>query len=437
MKRLLITISILVLTVFDINSVYAFDVDYYSDNNIRYYIPEGDLKNYFEVCGVGDGSGINISVSGGSAAEKIWSGLLQGGLTPEQAAGVMGNLRAESGLSPTIHESTFRGRDIWNESNAHGIGLAQWSFGRRTALLKLLEKDGLLKYIEDYQTYSVGGEELVSKRLIPDEDLDRLFSVEIQLIFDEMHVRKVRDGGGQTEIEGIRQTSTPEEAAAFFHWNFERPANPSSSARQVYAREFYEQLNGSSGSSGMGYIECDYGGLTETVLAYAWPEHHPANYLEMMPAYKEAVARARSEGRYVGGGPNPGIDCGGFVTTLVHDSGLDPTYNHNAKGGFTGNQESWLKDPNNGWVRINSDGRPINEAELQPGDVAHTDGHTFIWVGSIPGFGEPGPHNSSKLMVASASYSTTGRSWRAPMAGKESPRIDGKGTVVRWYRKTK
>lgn len=160
------------------------------------------------------------------------------------------------------------------------------------------------------------------------------------------------------------------------------------------------------------------GNLSETVLAYAWPEHHSAPYFRMMPAYKTAVEKAQSEGRYVGGGIHPGIDCGGFVTTLLIDSGFEPNYNHSGRGGNTVTQKAWA-DAN--WQRLGS-GSGIDTGTLQPGDVAFSPGHTFVYVGDIPNFGSK---------IASASYSTTGASWRTPMAGSESITS---GSVT-WYRK--
>lgn len=429
-KRVLIVIVVLVVGMFNVQNALAFDADWFRDNNIYFYIPEGAMGNFAGACGVGDGMGLNIAVTGATAQEKIWSGLIRGGLSEAQAAGIMGNFWAESRFSPTIHEIQFRGGDLWDESRAHGIGLAQWSFGRRTALLNVLRTRGLLRYIEDWQTYgSVGGEELVSSGLIPDDDLDALFAVQIQFMFDEMRVRTLRDGGRETEMEGMRRMETPEEAAEFFNWNFERPANPDPRARQARAREIYEEMRGTSALIGE---VCDYGGLIETVLAYAWPDYHPPVFLEMMPAYRAAVSRAQSEGRYVGGGINPGVDCGGFVTILIYDSGFDRGYNFNARGGNTVSQEAWLRDPSNGWELLNPGGRVMNDADLQPGDVAFTDGHTWIWVGDIPGWGN-GP-GGMRLFSASASWSSTGRSWRTPMAGMESPRSFG-GQVPRWYRK--
>lgn len=154
------------------------------------------------------------------------------------------------------------------------------------------------------------------------------------------------------------------------------------------------------------------GNLTSYVVAYAWPEYHAPNFLDMMPDYKEAVDRRIQEGKYVGGGSHPGIDCGGFVTTLLQDSGFDPEY---GGGGSVPIQHSYVKE--NGW-------RVIDDiSQLQPGDVAFNagDSHTFVYVGNINGFGS---------VIASASYGgSSGNSWRAPMAGKE--KMDN----VTWYRK--
>ncbi|MCL2445108.1 phage tail tip lysozyme [Candidatus Saccharibacteria bacterium] len=427
-QRVLIILCAVVVAVVNSGVVAAVpDWDWFSDNNILFYIPEGEMGRFAGACDVSDGRGLRITVSGATAAEKIWSGLIRGGLNAAQAAGVMGNLWEESNFSPTIQEIQFRGQSIWNPSTSHGIGLAQWSFGRRIALLHVLEERGLVHYIENWQTYSVGGDELIERGLIPADDLNLLFAIQIQFIFDEMAVRTLRNGGPITEIEGLRATTTPEEAAEFFNWNFERPANPDPRARQAKAREIYEEFRGTEANI---MPECDYGGLIETVLAYAWPTYHAPPFLEMMPAYRAAVDRARSEGRYVGGGIHPGIDCGGFTTTLIYDSGWDRGFNHNARGGPTGTQEAWVMNPANGWDRVNPHG-VVNTADLIPGDVAFTTGHTFIWVGEIPGFGEMG---NMRLMIASASFSTTGRSWRTPMAGMESPFTAG-NEIVRWYRR--
>ncbi len=180
----------------------------------------------------------------------------------------------------------------------------------------------------------------------------------------------------------------------------------------------------------------DASGLTGYIMKYAWPEPHPAPYTKKKPEYEAAVKKASSEGRYVGGLAYPGVDCGGFVTTLLVDSGFEPKYNYGGKmskgAGTTVAQEAWAKK---NWETIGS-GRDIkigtdlsDKKVLRPGDVALYNGpgnvgHTFVYSGKIPGFKTP-------TNVASASVSFNGTGWRAPMAGTEDPKL-AKWT---WYRK--
>ena len=158
------------------------------------------------------------------------------------------------------------------------------------------------------------------------------------------------------------------------------------------------------------------GNLPSYVLAYAWPEYHKAPYIDMMPAYQEAVTQHQKAKKYVGGVSHSGVDCGGFVTILLQDSGFDPEYNTSVIGnnGVIGSNVSigqypYVKSRN--WTVVS------DIADLQPGDVAFTSnlGHTYVYVGEIDGF------NS---VIASASLDE-----RAPMAGAESL------TGVTWYRK--
>lgn len=160
------------------------------------------------------------------------------------------------------------------------------------------------------------------------------------------------------------------------------------------------------------------GDLIQTMLAYAWPQYHPAPYTNKKPEYETAVNKARSEGRYVGGLQYPGVDCGGFVTTLMVDSGFEPNYNHAGKisqgAGTTTTQRAWAES---NWNLLKR-GSEINPADLRPGDVAFSPGHTFVYVGSVPNFDSH---------IASASVEI----WRSPMAGHESITASD----VTWYRK--
>ena len=189
--------------------------------------------------------------------------------------------------------------------------------------------------------------------------------------------------------------------------------HPNAAGAELFAQTIYDAVNSNASNFG-----CTVSGdFEKLVLSYAWPEYHPASFTERRPEYISAVNQSVSEGRYVGG--FEGVDCGGFVTILVQNSGLEPDYNKTAPGpGPTSAQEPWVQQ--HGWVLLNSDpNTPVDASILQAGDVAFSNGHTFIYVGEINGFDST---------IASASFGE-----RAPMAGKEATDF-GNGVVVRWYR---
>ena len=196
--------------------------------------------------------------------------------------------------------------------------------------------------------------------------------------------------------------------------------HPTAEGAKLFAQLISDAINGNLHNG------CSVSGeFIELVLAYAWPTYHNAPFTEKMPAYAAAVDQSIAEGRYTGGGPNggPGIDCGGFVTILVQNSGLASDYNTNP-GGPTSRQEQWVQEQN--WTLINaSPSTEVDTSLLQAGDVAFSDGHTFIYVGEIPGFDS---------VIASASIG--GDTARAPMAGTEGL-LTGNGAIVRWYRNPK
>ncbi len=150
--------------------------------------------------------------------------------------------------------------------------------------------------------------------------------------------------------------------------------------------------------------------LQQTVLKYAWPE--TGHGTTPTSAYAELVKQRNAQGLYTGGGVT---DCGGWVTALMQESGWDPHYNFDGKGGNTSSQKAYLEDTSNGWEEIH----PSNASDLQPGDVAVNSHHTWAFVGDIPGFA---------TQIASASLGG-----RAPQPGTESLNYDS----PHWYRKVK
>lgn len=428
MKRILCAIlSFLLLASPTASAISDNVIDHANSVETYYYNPEGSIKCLPSYA-------TDIAVYGGAITEKIWTGLTSF-LTPEQAAGILGNMQSESGFNPARHETSALnkyqpGFDLSrNNKVAYGLGLIQWSYSRRVRLYGFVQSRDpeLLKYFDDYQTYGrLSGDEFLQKA--GETDTDRLIAIEIEYLRDEL----------STAYSGFYATTSLEDATSYFLEHVEAPKNPTLSAhpeRLTQAQSFYGSYSGkeiTASTNDSGTPICtpsssitssgDAGALQALVLEYAWEQYHSPPFTERKSAYAAAIAKRQAEGKYVGGsvGGVAGIDCGGFVTTLMQESGFEPNYNA-GKGG-TSAQESWVKA--NGWTLLNySPNTVIDPSILQPGDVAFTTGHTFVYVGDIPGFGSK---------IASASYSA--KYGRAPMAGHESLTI-GSGGAVRWYRK--
>lgn len=316
-------------------------------------------------------------------------------LTLAQAAGVVGNLQVES--SPNVDPRA---------SNGTHIGIAQWDDNRWN--------NGVVKFAADMN----GDPYDLAIQL-------RYLAWEMGLT-DEWKDHPSTNGG---VADAVRATSTPEEAAVVFEATFERSGGSALSQRQSNAKALYDKYKDSSALSSSGAAlpgtsaACSSGSggsseLQNYTLKYAWKElkHNPRK--ERTPDYTNAISTAVNEGRYVG---EEGIDCGGFVTTLLYDSGFDKTYNKDAKGGPTYEQEAWAKA---NWQRLGAangtyepDGSKFTEDKLQPGDVAFSLGHTWIYVGEINGF--------------ESKYASASQGIKAPSAGEEGFFYDQNV----WYRK--
>jgi hypothetical protein len=162
------------------------------------------------------------------------------------------------------------------------------------------------------------------------------------------------------------------------------------------------------------------GDIVKTAIGYSWPEYRGHPYCIEKPSYKRAAEAAKNKGEYTGGtctigGTWVGVDCGAFVTRVMRDSGVDPSYNK-----YEGNtlfQKRYMDESPSKYRRLSN---VAGTSQLQPGDIAISSEHTYIYVGSQPGF---------KGNSASASFSSTGDSWRSPMASNAYGFTD-----FTWYR---
>ncbi len=141
-----------------------------------------------------------------SNLDQITSFLLGKGLTREQVAGIAGNLKVESGYSPTAYNA-----------NENAIGIAQWQGGRRTRL-------------QAYAAQTGGSETSLTTQL--------------GFLWHELQ------GTENNALLRLSTTNTPADAAAAFDQYYERSSGAARSARISAANTIYPSIGPSAGQPG-------------------------------------------------------------------------------------------------------------------------------------------------------------------------------------------
>jgi hypothetical protein len=144
------------------------------------------------------------------------------GLTPNQAAGIAGNLQQESSFNP---------------ADAGGY-LAQWT-GSRLAALEAFAK--------------AKGHPTASGRT----------EVQLEYLWSELN------GPYRGALEQLRRTRTPEEAARVVSVQYEKPGNPNLPARERYAREAAQSAKPGSWGGPLAKVFEAPGAAAEGVVAGA------------------------------------------------------------------------------------------------------------------------------------------------------------------------
>ena len=373
------------------------DIDelYYDSNGIIWFDPNAVLP--CETTG-----GVAGGLTGKDNIEKALGFYMGQGFNLAQAAGIVGNYIAESGVDPAKEEGGRIVDDSYVPKHGTGIGIAQWTWrDRQGPLVAFLASQG------------VG-----------------ITSLSGQLSFSMEEMRTTH----KAAFDAVKAAATPLDAAYQFHKYYEGSnddleqirKNRGGNAEKLY--EAYKNSPPLAGTADTALPERCASGATgelgQTLMSYAWPDYRGVTLNSRPPetdGWTKAWQSAKAAGFYVGGIKYPGIDCGGFTTRLLIDSGFEPNFNYAGKGGPTGTQETWMAANwtslgNGSKVKVGGD--LSDPAVLRTGDVAVNVDHTFIYVGKVTGFGSE---------IASASLDR-----RAPMADTQQNATDGS---FNWYRK--
>lgn len=287
---------------------------------VEYDFNEFDLSAFSNISGI----------YGSSIQEKVWFAILDAGYSKEAAAGVMGNIEAESGFRTSIIEG----------GSGIGVGLCQWSFGRRTQLEAYAASKGVDWTDENTQVEFLVGE------ITPGGGADGYATY--QLVTYKGY-----------SPNDWKNASSPEDAAIAFCWCFERPGTPRMDVRTQAARKYYEEFKDKTAPSGDSRI----GTITLS----------GDNANKMMAMLTDALRIADDDSyTYVYGAGRPAnentraFDCSSFVAYL-YKKHFDITLPAQTESMFKVAQEN---------------GNVVSMSSLQPGDILYHSGHVAIYIGN-------------------------------------------------------
>lgn len=183
-----------------------------------------------------------MGLTGSNNEEKIWNFLVGKGLSKAGAAGLMGNLYAESALNPQNLQNSYESKLGYTDSSytaavdsgsynnfvrdSAGYGLAQWTYWSR--------KQNMLEFARAAGK-SIG-------------DLE----MQLDFLFKEL------SEGYKTVLAVLKSATTVKAASDSVLLNYERPADQSDTVktkRAGYGQTYYDKYAGAAGNGGisMGY----------------------------------------------------------------------------------------------------------------------------------------------------------------------------------------
>lgn len=301
-------------------------------------------------CGCG-GSGSEELV-GSDNVQKAFNYFVGKGYTPEQSAGIVGNMMWESGVEPMRLQNTppsAKTPASQAAGSSLGWGIVQWTPAG--------------KYINAARDSGA--------------DDKKIESLEHQLWFLNEQLEGRTSSPEAEAGRAQKAAKTVEEATRAFGGKYERfggheNPNESSWAKRIgFANDVLGTNGGAGGCGGAGN-----GDIVKTALTLAWKKNVPNSVKKT--AATEAYQRAMPI-HNGSTGTDEWSDCGVFVATVVVMSGVDPDYPRRG----TSVQLPYLQSSPK-WETM----RLTDTGQLKPGDILIMNrgggiGHTYIYTGKF------------------------------------------------------
>ena len=374
-------LSVLALLIVSSPITGAVDYDFYSGNDVIFYDPTAT-----PACS-GEGT-IIVTTSKEALAnlKQAYAYFIAKGLKDYQSAGIIGNMHHESGGYTNQLQGSPPGKGPSTPAGvSNGWGLVQWTPGSK--FLTLQKQAGVSGSPVDLQT-----------------QLDVLWW-------------QLSAGDEKVALSSLKQTSDVSSATKSFLDKYERAGVSALQDRINFAKEalstFPKTTGGSSptsvDSSGCsdGSAGIVQGNIIKTAQGFALPQP-VANTSggwksEAKPSFVSAVQQYDSSVLSLGEAAY--ADCGIFVATVMHASGVDKSYPDSG----TINQMKYVKDHTDKYKIINNP----QLSDLQPGDILlvnnGSDHHTMIYTGEIGTSDKTG----AKLIAVDASQEQRPPSYRS------------------------
>ena len=361
------------------------DYQFYNDNDFGEWYDPCDVD-----CGGEAGAG-SITLQGATNLEKIWNWLVAKGLSPTQAAGVMGNMQAESGLNPFRFQNGATKEGMWQYDgnikgyNKHAWGLVQWDGPRRIDQSGTKGVLGKLKteapqYIEYIDPKYGNSADAFSNAPL---DVNEYFiTFELEYMFAE-----ASPGGNRSTVwADLKGTTTVLDATVLFHNQFEGSADTPEQVQQgrgANAQAIYDEM---ASQSAIGGGSCDP--KPDGSIVY-YSQHDP-----------------KWDGVMYSGGSLDDLGCGPTSMAIILASLVDPSITPPDVGAVAGEQSDGTSSWYNLITGVSAKWGVTITSQITMDEAVEfvKSGKGYVWIGGAG----PAPFTNGGHMVAMVGVTENG-----------------------------